>query len=250
MFYSKIRKKLLYLRNTFGIIGLKGGTEVEDLNFKEIAVMRKISSGIMPLTVKIGGPEARNDMRECIEIGVDVILAPMIESPYALENFITSSKEVENYYNKKILKAINFETITCYKYINEIFSSKFFADISSITIGRTDLAGSMGEEVDSDEVINVTKDIVKRSKEHGKKTSVGGKIKIGNIEKIAKVIMPDMINTRHIIIDVSYKPAALKEALVESLLFEIELYKIFSKYGKKEFYKARIEDTLKRAGLK
>lgn len=250
MFYRAIRKKLLYLRENYGITGIKGGTEVEDLNFKEISILRQISKNIMPLTVKIGGPEARNDMRACIEIGVDIILAPMIESIYGLENFVSSLGDIEKYYGKKVLKAINVETITCYKSLNEIFSSNFFKEISSITVGRSDLAGSMKKEVDSEEVINITKDIVDNARKLGKKTSVGGKIKIGNAEKIHSLINPDMINTRHIIIDLNYKPSKIKEAVLQSLLFEIEIYKIFSRYGKKKFYQERIEDTLKRAGIK
>ena len=42
----------------------------------------------MKLNVKIGGCEARNDIFFCSNLKVDSIVAPMVESSYALKKFI------------------------------------------------------------------------------------------------------------------------------------------------------------------
>ncbi|HMV35834.1 MAG TPA: hypothetical protein PKD60_08080, partial [Turneriella sp.] len=73
---ENLQKKLRLLNQQHGVIALKTGTEVEDMDGAEIAVMRQISAAAgLPLVVKIGGPEARRDMRECLALGVDVLLA-------------------------------------------------------------------------------------------------------------------------------------------------------------------------------
>ena len=63
MMTDRLRKKLWYLRDSYGIVGVKGGTEVEDMSFEELAILRELSKDIVPMMVKIGGPEARNDIR-------------------------------------------------------------------------------------------------------------------------------------------------------------------------------------------
>lgn len=241
----------MYLKENYGIVGLKGGTEVEDLSFKEIFYLRKLTKDIMPLTVKIGGPEARNDMRFLLEKGIDKALAPMIESAYGLKNFTEALNGFESYYGKKIQKAINTETITTYQNLDSIFESPFFEYIDSITVGRSDLSGSMGKTVDEPEVMEVTKNIIKKAREKGKKSSVGGKITVKNIQSVQKELGSDYINTRHIVFDTSFS-GDLQKSLIEGLLFEVELYQKFLKISKqrKKAYINRIKDTYQRAGLK
>lgn len=246
----KLKQRLIFLKENYGICGLKGGTEVEDLSFAEIAYLRKVTRDVLPLTIKIGGPEARNDIRFLLEQGVDKVLGPMIESPYGLKNFIGAVSDMESYYSKTILKAMNTETITTYQNLDEIYSSDAFKKLHSITVGRSDLAGSMNQGVDDPEVMKVTQDIVKKAQKQGKMASVGGKITVKNIESVKQSIAPDLINTRHIVFDAK-KEVDLNQGLKEGLLLEIELYKAFKKIypKKKQAYENRIQDTLKRAGI-
>lgn len=79
--FQQLRDRLKELRDAGGLTALKTGTEVEDMSFEEIRLLRALSDRIVPLFVKIGGPEARNDMRELARAGVDGLIAPMIESP-------------------------------------------------------------------------------------------------------------------------------------------------------------------------
>ena len=238
------------LKEKHGVIRIKGGTEVEDLSFPEIAFIRKITRGIFPMTVKIGGPEARNDIRFILENGIDTVLGPMIESVYGLKNFIECTTQLEEYYQVKVEKAINIETIETYQSLDAIFASPYFKEVASITVGRSDLSGSMNKDVDDPEVIKITRDIVQRAGAMGKKTSVGGKITTKNIEMIKKDIGPDRVNTRHIVYDLS-QSMDFNSALVAGLLFEIELYQAFKKIcpSKRVFYENRIQDTKGRAGL-
>ena len=66
---KELREWLMTMKSKLGVVRLKGGTEVEDMTFAEIAFMKELSRDIVPVTVKIGGPEARNDMRAMKKIG-------------------------------------------------------------------------------------------------------------------------------------------------------------------------------------
>ncbi len=247
---KQLKKQLIYLKENFAMVGLKGGTEVEDLTFPEIAFLKSISKNILPLTIKIGGPEARTDIRMCLEYGVDTVLAPMIESVYGLKNFVEAVLEMEKYYQKTIYKAINVETVTCYHHLTDIYESPYFKEIHSVTVGRTDLAGSMQKGVDDAYTTQITKEIVSKAQALQKNTSVGGKVTVKNLDLIRTQINPHVINTRHVIFDLHQKKD-LDKGLVEILLFEIELYKVLRKIcpSKKRAYEARIADGYKRAGI-
>lgn len=245
-----LRDKLIKLKEKFGVDRLKGGTEVEDLTFEEIAFMKKFSQGIMPMTVKIGGPEARNDMRMMVKLGVEGVLGPMIESPYALKNYIDTLTNLQ-LIDKFDMIAINIETLIGSKNLLEMTKLPQFERLNQITVGRGDLSMSMGMTVDDPEVIEVTKMIVDIAHKEGLSTSVGGGITPRNGRLIISEIGPKKINTRHISIDCSLVKDIGKT--VEAVLdFELTLYEELAKVepDKAKFYHDRIAAVIKRMGKK
>lgn len=227
-----LRSKLQLLKDKYSVVGIKGGTEIEAMTFDDIDTMRNISEGIMPMTVKIGGPEARNDIDYMMSVGVDTILAPMIESPYSLCNFVKTMNAMDQSHLCRM--AVNIETIYAYNNLTAIFAMKEFEQISSVTIGRTDLSQSMVMNVDSDRVIEITADVIRRAKSLDKQTSVGGKIMPDNAELVRQGTKADRINTRHIIIDC--RADNITESVYNALLWERDFY-----YYLKNLYPLRAE---------
>ncbi|MBP5449053.1 MAG: hypothetical protein II707_00945 [Spirochaetales bacterium] len=215
-----LRKELQWLKDKYSIVGVKGGTEIEAMSFDDIDVLRAVSDGILPMTVKIGGAEARNDIDYMMSIGVDTILAPMIESPYALRNFVKTMEAMDKQHICRM--AVNIETIFAYNNLTAIFAMSEFEQISSVTVGRTDLSGSLGMNVDSDRVTEITADIVRKAKSLDKMTSVGGKIMPDNAELVKNGAKPTTINTRHIIIDTQAEN--ITESVYYALMWERDFY--------------------------
>lgn len=224
--FSSLQAHLKELRQQGGLVALKTGTEVEDMSFEEIRLLRALSDRLLPLYVKIGGPEARNDIRELSRIGVDGLIAPMIESPYALKNFIGSLRDClgpANY--DRMEKGINLETITGFQNMNEILSSPAAAELDQVTAARSDLSGSMELSPDDPRVLEICALIVARCQENDLRTSVGGGIHPEIAETLIQAVAPEHINTRHMVLNcTNMRDQAGPAACVEgALLFELEL---------------------------
>ncbi|RME91759.1 MAG: aldolase [Candidatus Hydrogenedentota bacterium] len=246
---SDLRKKLQALKDNSYVAGLKTGTEIEDMGEAEIAFLREVSNRLLPLTVKIGGAEARQDMRICLRQQVDIILAPMIETVYALQNFVTTAMEIMEEENQHADLAINLESYTACNHLNEMIASRYFDALSRVTIGRGDLSGSMHLSPDDALVLEMAAQAVRKIKNAGKKTSVGGSLKPASIKKVLDVVKSDYVNTRHLLFQVN--PLFIKKAPVyvqKGLEFEWELYEYLENQfsERKTFYTKRKKAIEKR----
>ena len=160
----------------YGVSAVKQSLEDEGASFEEIKKMREISlKANLDLNVKIGGCEAKNDIFFCKNIKANSIVAPMVESEYALKKFI----QIANNTNDKFTKLfINIETKTALINLNNIFKSKNFSSLSGIVIGRSDIAGSLNlqkKDVDSDLIFKKVLNSLKLIKKE-KITKMGGSI--------------------------------------------------------------------------
>jgi methylmalonyl-CoA mutase cobalamin-binding subunit len=222
---KELRAMLKELKEKYGCVALKLGTEAEDCGFEFIDYVNKLARGIVPVIVKIGGPNARNDIRTLMEIGVYGLIAPMVESVYALENYVKALKEIINDERLKlILKAIDIETVNAYNQLDDMLKSSAIKEIQQIIIGRDDLSKSLGKKVDDPEVIEITKKITEKAHANGLIVYVGGGITPSNAELIAKEVKPDKIFTRNVVFSLKDCPN-LREAIKKALEFEMALMK-------------------------
>jgi len=220
-----LQEKLTILHENHHVVGLKTGTEVEDMGFEEIELIKSVA-GDLPLTVKIGGPEARNDIRQCIKIGVNVILAPMVETVYALTNFVKTVESIAEESTVTLpLLAVNIESKTAVRNLDEMLHSKAVSRLYQATIGRSDLSKSMHLSVDDAEVINAARQAIKKLNRHGLVTSLGGGITIENIRAVSLEIPVNKINTRHVVF-ANTKAFQKNPAhhLFHAMMFEKNLY--------------------------
>jgi len=248
---KRLHEELVYLHEVHCVAGIKTGTEVEDMGFEEISYLREIA-GDFPLTVKIGGPEARNDMRHCFKTGVDIILAPMVETVYALNNFVSTMKELQSQYTDTPRLAVNIESKTAVHNIDAMLDSRAFDSIFQVTIGRSDLSGSMHMHIDDPEVTRLASRVVRKVRKYKRATSLGGGLNLSNIENIVQSIPLDRVNSRHIVFENNQKfkknPA---QHLLKGLEFEQRLYLALAEAfpEKKSHYNKRASVLNSRMGL-
>lgn len=225
----ELREMAKDLKEKHGCIALKMGTEVEDCSFEYIDWVSKLMEGILPIVVKIGGPEARNDIRQLTDrIGVQGLIAPMVETPYGLKKFVSALRDIVPPDRRgEMIKGINAETVTCYRNFDAILSIPEAEELNQVTIGRDDLSESIGKKVDDPEVMSMAREITRKAQAKGILVSVGGGITPSNAKRILSEIKPDKINSRHVVIGVDRSPdisESFRKALAfESALIELEV---------------------------
>ena len=116
----------------FGMIAVKQSLEDEGATFKDIELMRKITlkAGIN-LNVKIGGCEAKNDIYFCKLIRANSIVAPMVESEYALRKFIQIAYDPKDKFTNLF---VNIETKNALANLKKIINSKYFNYLNGIVL--------------------------------------------------------------------------------------------------------------------
>lgn len=195
------------LRDSHGVDGVKAEFEAEGTRLEEAMRLKEIVTAAgLGLTIKIGGGEAILDMRHCMSIGVARIVAPMIESAYALKKYIQAIKYVCNEDEREDLAiAINVETITSCKNFDDMLALPEAKALNSIVLGRVDLTGSMGLSRDvinsSPEVIEIARDLFVKAHANGLETALGGGVSadtIGFIHNVGKGLV-DRFETRKVI---------------------------------------------------
>lgn len=185
MYFNYQKKILLNLKNLKkkGLQAIKAEFESEGSTFRDVINLRILTYlAKTKLYVKIGGVEAINDIRNCLEIGVDGIIAPMVESEFALFKFIEFFKK--NEFIKKPKIVINIESLNGYKNLSKIL--KVGKDqISSITIGRSDFSKSYFDiniYPNSKKILNDCLKISKLAKKFSISCTLGGSIDSKTIE--------------------------------------------------------------------
>ncbi|MDD5456349.1 MAG: aldolase/citrate lyase family protein [Candidatus Margulisbacteria bacterium] len=180
------------LKENHHVIGIKAEFEAEGTRLEEALRLKDVvSKAGLDLTIKIGGCEALKDMYDARSIGVTHIVAPMIESAYALKKYLGCVKLAFPEDERKDTKfLINLETIQGYKNIDEILALKEIKSLSGIVLGRVDLTGSLGltrEDVNSDLIFNIAKDLFNKAKKLKMETVIGGGVSKETVPFINKL---------------------------------------------------------------
>src|SRR3989344_8522245 len=94
------------LKKNYGVINLKAEFEAEGVRINELMRFKDVADSVgLGIVLKIGGAEAITDIFEAQKIGVSAIVAPMIESSYALKKYLMT---LEKYVPKDSRKNIKF----------------------------------------------------------------------------------------------------------------------------------------------
>ena len=243
---NKITNHLKKLKN-FGVVAIKQSLEDEGASFGDILLMRKITKKLnLKLNIKIGGCEAKNDIYFCTSIGTDGIVAPMVESEYALKKFIQT---IPSIFKGDLY--INLESKNAMVNLKKIINTKEFKSLKGVVIGRSDLAGSFNlnkSEVDSGKILKLLKYNLKKIKKKNKLIKMGGSITHKSkkfIMELKKNKLLDRIETRNIELKLNKNSLKNFDNII-NLIFNFEKEWLKYKYSKIKINKFVKESIFKR----
>lgn len=190
-----------------GIVSVKAEFEAEGTRVDELLRLLEIAhKADVKVGIKIGGCEAVRDLIECRLYGADYIIAPMVETPYALSKYIDAKNK---FYPREEQDDVGFlfnvETSSTYDHLEELGERAAVGQVGMV-FGRVDFAGSMGRKrdfVNSDEMIDYVCGVAEVARKHNLDLVVGGGVSPDSIEPLRRVrkIRLDRFETRKVIFD-------------------------------------------------
>ena len=238
-------------RADFGIHAVKAEFEAEGTRVDELLRLLEIArrAGVK-VGLKIGGCEAIRDLIECRQFGVDYIIAPMVETPYALKKYIEAKHKVFPQDERADTNFLfNVETRSTYEHLAELGSVAQGGAVGMV-FGRVDFAGSMGHTrdfVNTDEMIGYVEKVAAVARERNIDMVVGGGVSPDSIDVLRRVraIRLDRFETRKVIFDAAVLDGEQAKGGME-LAIEFELLWL---KNKRDFYSAIAREDEQRIAM-
>ena len=233
------------LKEEYGVFEIKAEYENEGSRQTELMRLKDLTEKLnLPIIIKIGGVEAVTDIYNALTLGVKGIIAPMAETAFAASKFLDVIDTFVPEDNRKDIEfAINIETITAYKNLDEILELKKLNLLTSLTVGRVDFGASLKRDrsfSNSEEMYKYCENIFKKTKIKKLNTCLGGAISPDSKEFITKLVENDLIEkyeTRKLVYDKS-SINKIEKGLMAGVKFELMWLKSKRRY----YHRIRNED--------
>ena len=229
------------LKENHFVVGIKAEFEAEGTRLEEASRLKEvITRAGLDLTIKVGGCEALKDMYDARSIGASRIVAPMIESPYALKKALSAAKMVfPSEERNQVALLVNIETKLGYDHFDEMLALDNISELDGIVLGRVDMTGSIGltrEDINCDQIFDMACDMFTKAKKKGLKCVIGGgvgKESLPFFNRLPKGLL-DSYETRKVIFKC---PEAMQENAPVGILKAVGFELMWLK-NKRNFYGA------------
>jgi hypothetical protein len=184
---------LKMLRESYGAVSVKAEFEAEGTRTEELIRLIDLARRAnLKVGLKIGGGEAMRDLIESKHFGVEYIIAPMVETPYALKKFIEAKNKIYSHEQKQDTGFLfNLETITAFNNLDEMIKLSIAPDgVQGVVFGRVDFTGSLGigrAAIDSEEITRYVVAVAAKCKENKLELVVGGGVGISSLPELKKI---------------------------------------------------------------
>lgn len=241
---NSYEKKMLEIlregREEFGVLATKAEFEAEGTRTDELLRLLEIANKAdVGLALKVGGCEAIRDMLEAKQFGVRYIIAPMVETPYALSKYIAAKDKVYSPEEQNEVSFLfNLETITAFSNLSpmlELAAAKPGCD--GVVFGRVDFSGSIGagrDGIESEAVTQAVESAAHACHERGLDFVVGGAVSIDALPNLLrfKAVHLDRFETRKVV----FSGAALDSPSLSKALRQAVHFELLWLLNKREYY--------------
>jgi len=231
---------LKLLRQEYGALSVKAEFEAEGTRTDELLRLIDLARRAdLKVGLKIGGCEAVRDLIESKQFGVEYIIAPMVETPYALKKFIEAKNKVYTKAQQDYTDFLfNLETITTFNSLDDLVKvGKTKGGVQGVVFGRVDFVGSLEQSrnaIDSDMITNYVLLAAQAAKDSALDMVVGGAVSIDSLPELHKIraVHLTRFETRKVI----FGSASLDNPKMEKGLKETVYFELLWLQNKRDYY--------------
>jgi hypothetical protein len=193
-------------RDNYGVVAVKAEFEAEGTRPDEFHRLLEIAQRAdVMVALKIGGCEAVTDLLSTKVYGIDHVIAPMVETRYALSKFIDAKNKVHGAKSERTQFLFNLETQTTLENLDEMVALAK-GNVDGIVFGRVDFTlsrgmprGAINERSITDAVLTVAQ----ACRDADLELVVGGSVSPDAIDALREIrqVRLDRFETRKIIFD-------------------------------------------------
>jgi hypothetical protein len=231
---NKAEKKMFdilkMLRQDYGALSVKAEFEAEGTRTDELLRLIDLARRAdLKVGLKIGGCEAVRDLIESKQFGVEYIIAPMVETSYALKKFIDAKNKVYTLDQQQHTDFLfNLETITTFNSLDKMIEvAKQPGGVKGVVFGRVDFAGSNNltrADIDAQKITDYVITTSQICKKNSLDLVVGGAVGITSLEYLKTIYKVHLtrFETRKVIFGAkALDNNNIKKGLEETVHFEL-----------------------------
>jgi len=233
-------------RNDFGVVAVKAEFEAEGTRPDELLRLLELAWRTdLGVALKIGGCEAISDLHAAKLYGAEYIIAPMVETPYALTKFIEA--------RQKTWPAdcgadflFNLETQSALENLSAMLPMAAGA-LEGVVFGRVDFTLSRGLERNAINTRQITDAVLMAAHgcvDHDLDLVVGGSVALEAMDALREIrrVRLDRFETRKVIFDgAAVEGDGFEAGIANAVAFELAWLK-----NKRDYYRAIAEEDAAR----
>jgi hypothetical protein len=237
-------------RDKYGVVAVKAEFEAEGTRPDEFHRLLDLAGRAdLKVALKIGGCEAVSDLLASLVYGVDYIIAPMVETPYALTKFIEAKNKTHGADDRQTAFLFNLETQTTLDNLDAMLPIAR-AGTDGIVFGRVDFTlsrglprGAVNDPAITEAVLTVARACAAADLE----LVVGGSVSIDAIDALRQfqAVRLDRFETRKVIFDGA---AAASDSIVQGIENAVQFELLWLK-NKRDYYARIAGEDAARIGM-